>query len=1096
MKWICNFKLQKWLLTLMVSVVSASSLGQGVKQPSLTYDMLLPNFKECQPAPMSFETYGSFESSEYTGTPNIAFSLFDVSSGSIRLPISLKYDATGIKVNQEASSVGLGWGLVFGGSIIHVVNGQDDFSSYSATTDKQFRDSIYSITKGYHAAYVPQDYFIDWDLGLGLLDAGQANRVSERLYWRSLLMEDLAHGMHTPDVFHANFCGHSVTFTFDSRTKEMKILDDNACKYKIEFEYGGSVYPSHFDITDDMGVKYVFQAFCEYERLDCYYLTEICGLNPNDVITISYTQYRQKGQYDLYQSVGHLKTSTGVYPGDLSDLLGTHSKASSTLLYRETLYPTIIESHREKVLFDLENREDIQGSKAIKSIRVISKNGNVQTHNFSFDYDYFLEEQNGKGTNCPLVGYTDQEYSGKRLKLTGVVLDDKKYSFFYDTRTPLPYVTSLSQDYWGYYNGVDNGDKFCSSPSYSISGGSLSEVEHLGDANRQASPSKMLCGMLKKIVYPTGGYTEFEFESHHFNDSYYYPCAERPYRKATSSISVYSVAAQKEKPNGKDFVLTEEKDIEFTVNIYSRDPAKHTCSATIWCAKGNNYHEVFSTSTSTPGMSKTFTRHLQPGVYVIYITIPYVPSDYATTASISAITGYSYVMDDAIADSSGVSVGGGVRIKSITNYDGKSSAFVNKTLYEYKGGKLLVPTVRLKNMTLNFSKQNSMSIDQLTYSFIGSQKSDLGLMSLGVPTVGYSSVKKKVVDANGQDNGYVVSNYENEAYQEMGMEEQYYYPNYGLNGKILSRKIFSSTGELVHQTGYAYGSKKYEEILFPKCLPLFLSGVALEGCKYHLSIYPKANVWNYLSEMTDIAYVDGRAMLPKTTTFVYDQTNYKESSVVTMQGKTKTTKVMTYPHERTTVGAEFLSERHCLSEVTGMDDYMGLSANTLVGGYQKKYLLVENAVPLVNEFLTKGTSGNMRQDMKVVRYDSYGNILEYCTSSGTHTVLLWSYCYQCPIMEIVGATYDKVCALSPTIGDIGSKATLTAKELKELYDFVVKGTKAHVTAYLYNPWYKVSEVILPNGNINYYEYDAFGRLVSEKDLDANLLTIYKYNYRP
>ena len=350
MKWICNFKLQKWLLTLMVSVVSASSLGQGVKQPSLTYDMLLPNFKECQPAPMSFETYGSFESSEYTGTPNIAFSLFDVSSGSIRLPISLKYDATGIKVNQEASSVGLGWGLVFGGSIIHVVNGQDDFSSYSATTDKQFRDSIYSITKGYHAAYVPQDYFIDWDLGLGLLDAGQANRVSERLYWRSLLMEDLAHGMHTPDVFHANFCGHSVTFTFDSRTKEMKILDDNACKYKIEFEYGGSVYPSHFDITDDMGVKYVFQAFCEYERLDCYYLTEICGLNPNDVITISYTQYRQKGQYDLYQSVGHLKTSTGVYPGDLSDLLGTHSKASSTLLYRETLYPTIIES--EKVLFD------------------------------------------------------------------------------------------------------------------------------------------------------------------------------------------------------------------------------------------------------------------------------------------------------------------------------------------------------------------------------------------------------------------------------------------------------------------------------------------------------------------------------------------------------------------------------------------------------------------------------------------------------------------------------------------------------------------------------------------------------------------------
>ena len=38
-------------------------------------------------------------------------------------------------------------------------------------------------------------------------------------------------------------------------------------------------------------------------------------------------------------------------------------------------------------------------------------------------------------------------------------------------------------------------------------------------------------------------------------------------------------------------------------------------------------------------------------------------------------------------------------------------------------------------------------------------------------------------------------------------------------------------------------------------------------------------------------------------------------------------------------------------------------------------------------------------------------------------------------------------------------------------------------------------MILPNGNINHYEYDAFGRLVSEKDIDSNPLTTYKYFYR-
>ena len=281
-------------------------------------------------------------------------------------------------------------------------------------------------------------------------------------------MEDLVHGMHIPDVFHANFCGHTVAFTLDNRTRNTKVLDDNASKYKIETEYTGAIYPFKIFITDDMGIKYVFQAYSEYDKLDCYYLTEIRGLNPNDVITLSYNQFRQKGQYEIYQSLGHLKTMTGAYPGDLNDLLGLHTRASTPSLYRDMLYPSVIESHNEKVLFDLEDRLDVKGSKAIKNIRVLSKNGNVQTHQITFGYDYFYEEQKSEATSWASLGYSDDEYSGKRLKLINLVIDDKKYSFSYDETTSLPYVTSLSQDYWGYYNGVNNGKTFCSSPTYSI----------------------------------------------------------------------------------------------------------------------------------------------------------------------------------------------------------------------------------------------------------------------------------------------------------------------------------------------------------------------------------------------------------------------------------------------------------------------------------------------------------------------------------------------------------------------------------------------------------------------------------------------------
>ena len=45
----------------------------------------------------------------------------------IQVPISLKYNAQGIKVQQDASWVGLGWSLLSGGLISRSVLGLDDF---------------------------------------------------------------------------------------------------------------------------------------------------------------------------------------------------------------------------------------------------------------------------------------------------------------------------------------------------------------------------------------------------------------------------------------------------------------------------------------------------------------------------------------------------------------------------------------------------------------------------------------------------------------------------------------------------------------------------------------------------------------------------------------------------------------------------------------------------------------------------------------------------------------------------------------------------------------------------------------------------------
>lgn len=1079
-----------------VLLLSMPMRAQSPVQTPLTYEMLLPDFQKSKPVPSELGTYGAYETSEYTGAADITIPLCETHSGNISLPLNLKYDATGVRVSQQASPAGLAWRLSMGGSITHVVNGQDDFNSIPVKTDKEFLDSIYVIAGGYHTSYMPQNYFVDWDLGLGIANVNQYNQNYAKLCWRSLLMNDLVRGMHVPDVFHASFCGHSVSFTLDKKTNQVTILDDNACKYRISAEYGNSVWPFHISIIDDGGTTYTFQAFSEYDQLDCYYLTEIRGLNPNDVITISYAQYRQRGQYELYQSMGQMESITGGTPGDLSGFLGIHSQPTSSSIYKDAVYPVRVESRQDIITIGLVDRQDVVGAKAIGNVSVVSKNGNVQTHKVDFSYDYFQEQSRGEGKSTALVGAADDNYPAKRLRLDGIVVDGKKYSFSYHEEVALPYVTSLSQDYWGYYNGIDNHDSFCSSPSYMGSGTSLKDVKSLGKANRLASPQNMLCGMLKRITYPTGGYSDFEFESHHFDDAYYYPRAEHPICKTATSISVSSVAAQKEKPNGQSFTLTEDKDIEFSVNINSKDPKNHPCSATIWCANGNNYKEDFSTTVSTPGLSSSFTRHLKAGVYVIFVSVPYVAGDYTTTATIRATTGYTYKMDPGSSDVSGSSIGGGMRIKSITNYDGKNPNFVGKTLYEYKGGKLLVPTVRRKELVLHYSMNNSKNVNTIVYSFVGSQKSELALMSVGVPSVGYSTVIKKNIDQEGDSDGYAEIDFENVPYLELGAGEQYYYPNYGLNGKMAKQSVYSSGDELVKEVRYTYGTKKYSEVLFPKCTPLFLPGTYFEGCQYQLSIYPKANVWNYLAKVQETNYVSGKAMRSRTTNYVYRDENYKERQVLVLDGTgMQVRKDLLYPIDKQFQRTDKLLERNALAEITGMSEYRGKDKLLLAGGFHKDYVSLDNKNVVACDFYTKGVGGVMHCDMNVIRRDSYGNILEYVTSSGVHVTLLWSYSCQYPVMEIVGATYDEIVAIAPLVMFLGRKSSLTLQEIRNIHSAVASKSKGHATAYLYNPYYEVSDIISPNGNIVHYDYDAYGRLVSEKDIENKPLSNYKYNYR-
>ncbi len=86
-----------------------------------------PKNIQSSPEASAFQSIAHTPVGHFTGKANISFPVGTAEGKSISLPVSIAYDASGIKVEQEATQVGLGWSLNAGGMITRQVNARDDF---------------------------------------------------------------------------------------------------------------------------------------------------------------------------------------------------------------------------------------------------------------------------------------------------------------------------------------------------------------------------------------------------------------------------------------------------------------------------------------------------------------------------------------------------------------------------------------------------------------------------------------------------------------------------------------------------------------------------------------------------------------------------------------------------------------------------------------------------------------------------------------------------------------------------------------------------------------------------------------------------------
>ena len=94
------------LMTLwVVLLLPCTGYGQTMQEVELN------KIVQVSPDAAALGKYGEYPVGLYTGIPSINIPFYEINSGRIKIPIGISYNAGGIKVEEIASSVGLGWAL-------------------------------------------------------------------------------------------------------------------------------------------------------------------------------------------------------------------------------------------------------------------------------------------------------------------------------------------------------------------------------------------------------------------------------------------------------------------------------------------------------------------------------------------------------------------------------------------------------------------------------------------------------------------------------------------------------------------------------------------------------------------------------------------------------------------------------------------------------------------------------------------------------------------------------------------------------------------------------------------------------------------------
>lgn len=1045
--------------------------------------------------------YGDYTSNLNKGIPNISIPIHTIKTkNGLEIPISLDYVSKGIKVDELASNVGLGWVL----------------SSIGVITIENENESKYNIGN---------------ELKQPILDLANQKIFSHSIGMTmhnevfTLIDQLLTTNTPTvPEIYHINCFGIKGSFIIDSQNK---IHNIPASELEVSMSNDGQT----ISVRDGKNNIYIFKKYGDVLQAErginnpstshpnSFFALKKIELNNNEIIefehsmnNLGYSELKNiefKYNQTKYSSAKDAIINppyTYCVPSDFPrNTKGTIRGRSTNFTMQSIKYGNqqVKFTYSDQEGYYIDNtkyRRDISNAKAIRKIEVLDNNTVIST--YDLNYNYFKSDG----------GDSDKHY---RLKLNEIVKNgNENHSFEYNENVKLPPRLSYSQDAWGYFNGKNNSTLL---PKLNVGQGNNS-INLEGADRGLGSVAQASAFLLNKITYPTKGYTEFKYERDtKFNSS-------SQTIEVSKTLSVFSLRDASANSSFESGQAEKEIDIDpsklvpetFVLNL-SKSCENNVPGPTQFGRESSGFVTVFFNGNGSGTIGYAVNKNLSTRDIGGPLQKAKLLLEWIKCSPLATLT---WKEREVIESSENVDVGT-LRLASYKSYD-ENGSLEKDVRYSYSKPGTSESSFSGGTPTLvgNFSKTKQVIESngeagganklELKESFICScvVRSDSSIDNYDESKNGYRFIQEITKGLGAKEYEFINrgtggSPSVNVTFPKFQFpKDRYRSLQLWNNGLLLDEKHYDSQNKLAYQLTNKY---EYDFQLNSKSVDFIandrISYGILIGEKYYdyigkknsvevlsYSIFNITSAWIKKTETATKQFRNAQEISTNTKYF-YENVNHLQltKKETTTSNNTVITEKYYYPAD---LNLNLLNNRK--SELVKFELYKN---GNLLRQSQKVFKDWGNGLIDVEKIeVSKGNNPMTTKEVITLRDTSNGNILE-SINNGKSTVYLYGYNKSLLIAKIDNSTKEAVAsALGVTVANLN---TINETKLTQINNLRQNANfkEAMINTYEHKPLVGVIRSTDANGVSISYEYNTANQLQNIKDASGNILEEYEYNYK-